>query len=456
MNSPMAILGATLLLAALVVALRREAVAAWLAASLGTGLVAAAVFLARADAALLPLGNTWVILGRSLELGDANRAIVGFVYLVAGFMFLGARVARPGRLFYAAGLLVTGLTAASLMAVPFLYAALFLEGMALVAVLILYPPERGAARGPLRMVVLYTLGMMALLTAGWQAETLGSGTVSAEAARTTTVLAVIGFALLLAAPPFHLWFPTAASHSHPYSLAFVILIAQAGALFLVLRFFDAYAWMRQDQSLFDAARWVGIGIAVFASVWAMGQRSLARTAVYAVMADTAVVLLAFSARTAQGFQLVLGLSAARVIGLGLWSLGASSLQNAGAGDSSEALAGIAYRAPLQTLAVIVGLLSISGFPLTAGFPGRWAVMAGGGPAAFAVVGAIGAISLAAVRWTSTALRTPPEGELPSAALLERFFLAAGIVLCLLLGLFPQLLYPWVIGAMSGLSGLTGG
>jgi len=83
-------------------------------------------------------------------------------------------------------------------------------------------------------------------------------------------------------------------------------------------------------------------------------------------------------------------------------------------------------------------------------------MAGGGPAAYAVVGAIGAISLAAVRWTSTALRTPPEGELPSPAMLERFFLGAGILLCLLLGLFPQLLYPWVIGALGGLSGLTGG
>ena len=137
MNSPMLVLGATLLLAVLVVALRREAVAAWLATSLGTGVVAAVVFLARPDSALLPLGGTWVLLGRSLELGDANRAIVGFVYLVAGFMFLGARVARPGRLFYAAGLLVTGLAAASLMAVPFLYAALFLEGMALVAVLML-------------------------------------------------------------------------------------------------------------------------------------------------------------------------------------------------------------------------------------------------------------------------------------------------------------------------------
>jgi hypothetical protein len=35
-------------------------------------------------------------------------------------------------------------------------------------------------------------------------------------------------------------------------------------------------------------------------------------------------------------------------------------------------------------------------------------------------------------------------------------MGAGILLCLLLGLFPQLLYPWVVGALSGLAGLSGG
>lgn len=456
MNAPFLILGLTVLLSAIVAALRREPVLAWILSSVGAGGIALLVFVARPDVFPLPLGVTWTLLGRALVLDDGNRAIIGFVYLAAGFMMLGGRAARPGRLFFAGGLLAVGLVAASLMAVPFLYAALFLEGMALIAVLLLYPPERGAARAPMRMVVLYTLGMMALLTAGWQAEALGSGTVSAGAARSATVLAVLGFGLLLAAPPFHLWFPTAAGHSHPYALAFVILIAQSGALFLVLRFFDAYAWLRQDQALFEAARWVAIGMAVFASLWAMAQRSLARTGMYAVMADTAVILLAFSARTPEGFQLVLGLFAARVIGMAVWAMGASVLQNIGAGDQAEDLAGIGYRAPLASAAVIVGLLSIAGFPLTAGFPGRWAVMAGGGPVAFAVVGTIGAVSLAALRWTSTVLREPPESSVVPPGVLERAFLGLGIVLCIVLGLFPQLLYPWIIGALGGLSALGGG
>ncbi len=462
MNAPFALLAFTLGLAIVVAILRKEPVAAWLLASAGAGLAAALVFAIQPEVATGFLGlpikvaGTWTIVGRALVLGEANRLVVGFVYLAAAFLFVGAHVAKPGRLFYAAGLLVVALVAASLMVVPFLYAAVFLEGMALVAVLILYPPERPGSRATLRMVVLYTLGMLALLTAGWQADMLGAGPVPAEAARTATVLAVLGFGLLLAAPPFHLWLPSTAGQSHPYALAFVILISQAGALFTVFRFFDAYAWLRENAALFEAARWVGIGIAGFAALWAMAQRSLARTAAYAVLADTAVILLAFSAMSTGGYELALGLSGARVVSLAVWALGASVLQNAGAGDTAEELSGIGYQAPLATATVLVGLFSLAGFPLTAGFPGRWAVMAGGGSAALAVVGTLGAVTLAAVRWTSTVLRLPREFALPPSSILERLLLGAGILLCLLLGLFPQLLYPWVVGALSGLTGLTGG
>jgi len=461
-NAPFLLLAFTLLLAVLAAVLRRERVAAWMLAGIGTGLAAFLVFAVRPDEAGGFLGTpikipgTWTILGRSLVMGPSNQSAVGFVYLVAAFLFAGGYVARPGRLFYAAGLVVVGLVAASLMVVPFLYAAVLLECIAIVAVLILSPPGQSGFPAPMRMVVLYTLGMIALLVAGWQADLLGEGAAPVEAARTATTLAILGFALLLAVPPFHIWLPSSAGQSHPYALAFVILVSQAGALFLVFRFVDAYAWMREDAALFAATRWVAIGIAGFAALWAMAQRSLARTAAYAVLADTAIILLAFSSMNPEGYQLALGLSGARVISLSVWALGASVLRNAGAGDTSDELSGVGYHAPLATATVLVGLFAIAGFPLTAGFPGRWAVMAGGGEAALAVVATLAATTLAAVRWTSTVFRAPRESRLPVSSPLERFLLAAGILLCLLLGLFPQLLYPWVVNALSGLTGLAGG
>lgn len=447
--------------AVLLAVLRRERVVAWLLAGISAGLLALLVLAVHLDEAgglfgiPIKISGTWTVLGRSFVLGESNQPAVGFVYLVAAFLFAGAYVARPGRLFYAVGMVVVGLVAASLMVVPFLYAAVLLECMAVVAVLILSPPEQSGLRAPMRMVVLYTLGMLALLIAGWQADILGAGAASAEDARTATALAILGFALLLAVPPFHIWLPTSAGQSHPYALAFVILVSQAGALFLVFRFVDAYAWLRENAALFVGVRWAAIAIAGFAALWAMAQRSLARTAAYAVLADTAIILLAFSSMTSGGYQLALGLNGARVISLSVWALGASVLRNGGAGDTSDELSGIGYRAPLATATVLVGLFSLAGFPLTAGFPGRWAVMAGGGESALAVVVTLAAVSLAAVRWTSTVFRAPRAFVLPEPPALERFLLVAGILLCLLLGLFPQLLYPWVVNALSGLTGLAG-
>jgi formate hydrogenlyase subunit 3/multisubunit Na+/H+ antiporter MnhD subunit len=461
-NAPLLLLTYTLALAALVAVLRKERVLVWLLAGIGAGLAALLVFATRLDEVggvfglPVKLSGTWTILGRSLVLGGSNQSAVGFVYLLAGFLFAGGHVARPGRLFYAAGLILVGLVAASLMVVPFLYAAVLLECMAIVAVLILFPPEHAARHVPLRMVVLYTLGMILLLIAGWQADLLGTGAAPEDAARTATALAMLGFALLLAVPPFHIWLPSASAQSQPYALAFVLLVSQAGALFLVFHFVDAYAWLREDAVLFAGVRWVAIVMAGFAALWALAQRSLARTAAYALLADTAIILLAFSSMTPQGYQLALGLTGARVIGLSVWALGASVLRNAGAGDTADELSGIGYHAPLATAALLMGLFSLAGFPLTAGFPGRWAVMAGGGEAALAVVGTLAGVSLAAVRWTSIVFRSPRERTLPASSAFERLLLGGGIVLCLLLGLFPQLLYPWVVNALSGLTGLAGG
>lgn len=460
MNAPFLLLAFTVLLAVLVVVFRRERVLIWLLASAGAGVAALLVLAIRLDEAGEILGlpfkmaGTWTILGRSLVLGKSNQSAVGFVYLLAAFLLAGGRVADAGRLFYAAGLIVAGLAGASLMVEPFLYAALLLESMAIAAVLLLFPPEQAARNAPLRMVVLYTLGMVLLLIAGWQAELLGENATPGETTRTATALAMLGFALLLAVPPFHVWLPSTAGQSHPYALTYVLLISQASALFLVFRFVDAYAWLREDVALFTGVRYVAMAMGGFAALWALAQRSLARTAAYALLADTAIVLLAFSSMTPKAYQLALGLLGARLISLSVWALGASVLHDVG--DTAEQLKGIGYHTPMAGAAVLVGLFSLAGFPLTAGFPGRWAVMSGGGESALAVVATLAGISLAAVRWTSILFRTPPERTVAAPPALARLLLGAGILLCLLLGLFPQLLYPWVVGALSGLTGLAGG
>jgi hypothetical protein len=78
------------------------------------------------------------------------------------------------------------------------------------------------------------------------------------------------------------------------------------------------------------------------------------------------------------------------------------------------------------------------------------------PAGLVVLGLL-LSSVAVVRWLMTLLDQPETapGSLPESGW-ERFYLLAGIALCTLLGLLPQLLYPGVIQVVRGLSNLTVG
>ncbi len=96
--------------------------------------------------------------------------------------------------------------------------------------------------------------------------------------------------------------------------------------------------------------------------------------------------------------------------------------------------------------------------MTAGFPGRWGgvqLLAESYPlAALTLVMGVALNSAAAFRWLRWLLGRAASAP-PTMALLrrERMLHVGGIVLCLMLGLFPQLLYPWVVQTVTGLSNL---
>jgi len=170
-----------------------------------------------------------------------------------------------------------------------------------------------------------------------------------------------------------------------------------------------------------------------------------------------VTLVAVSLNTSVGYQLALGLSAVRVISLAVWGLGISILQRSSVGGMSGALAGRGLDAPLAAAAALVGLASLGGLPMTAGFPARWGVMnafAGQAPTlALLVVGSVMANGLACIKWLRNAL-VPSEAPASFGATRnETVFLGLGIALCLWLGLFPQSIFPWVVQTLSGLKNL---
>lgn len=464
MSASLILMSVTAGLTAFVAVMRRRMGVSALVASIGSGLLALFALSVPLDNPFVLMGiplkieRSWSVLGRSLILDESNRAAVGFLYLAAAFMFGGGWKAQTGSVFMPIGLASVGMVGGSLLIRPFLFAAVFLELAAMGGVLLLASHESPIQRGSMRLLTFYTFAMMSILLTGWMLENVGVTSATPALARRVTVFLGLGFALIMAVPPFHLWLPAAAEKSNPYALTFVTVIMQTAGLFFLLRFLDAYAWLRDNPGNYQAIRIVGVVMVITGGMWAMAQTSLSKTVAYGLLSDFGVSLLALGVGTREGYQLSLGLAGIRVIGLSTWALGAVVLRKGSRIDDASALSGSAYRVPVATAGAIVGALSVAGFPLTAGFPGRWALLSKLAQpfpwmAAVVVVGWF-LNGSAILRWGITMLSEEREGSFEPSRGWERSLLLGGVGLCFTFGAFPQLIYPWVVQALNGLTNLV--
>ncbi|MFQ5942092.1 MAG: proton-conducting transporter membrane subunit [Anaerolineales bacterium] len=375
-----------------------------------------------------------------MSLDSSDRAGVGFLFLVGALFFSLGWVVAPGRSFVPAGFLALGLLAGALSIEPFLFAAIFLELAAMASVLILIPPGSRNERGVLNLLVLYSMAMMAILFTGWLLENVGVTSVTPELATRVALLLGLGFVILLFVPPFHYWLPSIADRVNSYSLAFVAVILQSSGMFILLRFLDNFAWMRAEPSIPAAIQAAGILLIIFGSVVAVAQITFLKMAIYVLLADIGVSLLAVGSEQSSESEIAIGLTSVRVISLGLWGLGAALMNSSGYSK------GAARAAPLATAAALVGVLSLAGVPLTAGFPWRWQLMTRlSEPAALLIVFSMLAILWAVLRWTWKLFEPGPVNldEPP-----RRVVLAIMAGSCLILGIFPQLAILWGAANLS--------
>jgi len=336
---------------------------------------------------------------------------------------------------------------------PFLFSAIFIELAAMGAVLVIVAPGSRSSGGGLRLLTLYSLAMIAILVTGSQLETGAVTSASQELARRMAMMLGLGFGVLLAIPPFHLWLPEAVRESNPYVVAFVVVILQAAGLLFLFRFLDTYPWLRESEGLLVAIQWAGAATVLAGALWAAAQKDARLLSVYALLSDLGVMLVAIGNGTGAGFRLALVMSASRVLSLGVLSLGLTALTQLNPGG----LRGAGYRWPLASTTFLVGLLSLIGFPLTAGFPGRWSLLSGidGIPLTIAIVvfGSMALLSIVALRWAFLLFSPYEDMDTRPLPVQERVFMLGGLALTAAMGVFPQLIFPWVVETVAGLTRL---
>lgn len=415
-------------------------------------------------AAFLPLTlapylrDTFGVLGRQFVMTPADRGALTQLLTLAALIFLGAGLRTQGRYFLGAGVAILGFLAAALFVRPFLFAAIFIELAAALAVFMLADEGHPATAGALRFLIYTTLGVPFVLFAGWLIE---SGAANPGDPRYLTQAALClaaGFAVWLAVTPFHSWLPEVAEHAPPLATAFVATVMRTPVVFLLLKLLDTYSWLAGNSLILGSLQLAGAGMVGLGALLVFGQRNLGRSVGYALLIEFGAVLLALGLGTRAGVQAALAALALRGLGLWMWALGLDQLRRAaralepdraGSDDSFEALRGLGWRYPFAVTGAAVGLLSVMGLPLMAGFPARWALLrllAEQTPALAALLlAAMTSVGVVVMR-ALAALTTPRSPEEVIRVRETWPALAAfslGVAAILLLGAFPQWVLPWV-------------
>lgn len=471
MSAPILFAGIPILLAPLVYLLHgTRPVATGLAVLATMGLAAVAISLPFGQ----PVGvlggltvqDTTTVLGRSFTVETADRLALAFMFSQACLLFLVSGIVETSAAFLPASLGVLGLLAAALFVRPFLFAAIFLELGAALAVFMLVAAGPGkvlsqqATRGALRFLVYTTIGLPFVLVTGWLLEASAASPSDPSFTNQATFILIIGFAVLLAVVPFHSWVPAIAENAPPLPAAFVLCVVCQAVVFLLLSFLGAYPWLNQNPVVYRALTLAGGGMALFGAIFAFGQRNFGRSLGYAMLVDIGAVMLGIGLGTQAGVAAALTALALRGIALPMWAVGLTQMRQEVGSDDFEKLKGLGRRNPVAAGAILIGLLSLAGFPLTAGFPGRWALLsllAQIHPTA-AVLLLLGTVSVSFVcaRGLSTMLE-PVEGgatwSLPPLSRASAALYALGVSVILVLGVFPQWLLPAVANTASALAHL---
>ncbi len=186
-------------------------------------------------------------------------------------------------------------------------------------------------------------------------------------------LLIVGFAFKVAAVPFHMWAPDVYDGAPTPVTAFMATAVKAAAfaaLFrvLVAGFGGVAAWH-------DMLWWLAVITMIGGNLFALGQRSLKRMLAYSSVAHAGYLLVAVTAGGSSGTSAFI----VYVIAYTLMSLGAFAVLTAKgrAGESDvliDDLAGLAARRPWLAFALAICMLSLLGFPGTAGFMGKWYIL----------------------------------------------------------------------------------
>ena len=404
--------------------------------------------------------DTFLILNRALIITGTELKTVAMLYLFSFLWNIAGMRFSVSRWFPTISLTITALWVSALAVEPFLYAALIVELIVLISVVLLTPRGEQAGSGVMRYLVLQTIALPFILLSGWMVTGIESAPSASTLILRGAVLILIGFSLWLAVFPLHTWLPMLADKTHPWVFSFVFLMQQSGLSIFLLKVLDQFAWLRNLNGVFPAMQWVGVLTVLAGGVLASMQTKVNRILAYLILIETGYSVLAIGL-ISQGGGEALALSfLPRALAYLQYAYTLSSIQQVAPEKDGGflSLRGLFTRLPFHSMSLIISLLSLLGLPALGLFPARrmlWNSGAGLTLHYTPLLGlAVAGMALFILRLMDTLLTTDPNAPSPTLTAQGEESIWQILVLCfftllsLLVGIFPQVFLNPFLGILE--------
>ncbi len=408
----------------------------------------------------LKIASTFQVLGRSLVLGPADGSLLAILYGIAALWFFGSEAAGVGRRLVPLGLGIIALLVASIAVEPFLFAATFIEIAVLLAIPLLSPPGNVPGRGVVRFLVYQTLAMPFILFAGWMLAGVEASPGDLALTLQSATMLGLGFAFLLAVFPLYSWMPLIGEEASPFVCGFLLWALPTITIIFGMGFLDRYTWLRTSPAFATAVQVAAILMVVTGGLWTAFQRHLGRMMAYAAVVETGYQLMSLSVQPSlSAVEIIFLHIIPRGLSMAVWAFSLDIIARKTGSLRFGAVQGLMRAFPLASTGIVLAGLSAAGLPLLAGFPPRAALWQGLAsqslPLAFWLLLGVLGLLFGAVRTLAVLVMAPEHSgwawnETPLQALL----ILIGMMGLFILGLFPQVLRPFLISLPGIFTHLT--
>jgi len=188
---------------------------------------------------------------------------------------------------------------------------------------------------------------------------------------------ITGIAFKLALAPFHMWTPDVYQGASPPVAAFIATVSKGGMFALLLRYFYRLE-LHNYEPVVVVFTIIAIASMLGGNLLALLQSNVKRILAYSSIAHMGYVLVAFIAGGELAVQAVTFYLVAYFVTI-IGAFGVVTVLSNGEEDaeSLEAYRGLFWRRPALAGVMTAMLLSLTGIPVTAGFIGKFYVVAAG-------------------------------------------------------------------------------